>query len=673
MPLIDDKLFSRLTLGSTRRDGYQTNVVTGQKASSEDRQSAALQLRWDTGDTWTADALVYYGEVREVQPATNCGVMRNSSFNGEDSLFGNRINPGDTVGVDSFNDNDTPVSPGFVAQSPTAIAACQESFDLIERRKFASEVPKLAYNLDNLLLGLTLEWQLSDQLTLKSISGYSDQQVFGQPGNPDNDATARPLSGRYRKTGSDREHWSQELQLNGTAFDQRLSYTFGLFAMQEEIDDGTDTNAGLVTGSFIPGVNVMVISEPTAEDQTYQLENNTYAAFFQGSYALTDNLELTAGVRWTSENRKQQVDVELLDVAAFRAQAFPALAGVPGVLAPVESAGIAIVDPAIVFEQDIFTLINNQFSPNPDNGLPDYQLLPADTYNADQTWEKVTPMLSVAYNLPTEWLGDGPLDSGMLYASYSEGFKSGTFEPVGDDGLQTVDPEEVDNVELGFKLDMFDASMRLNGAVFRTNFDGMQLRQVQADSSGIPRVILRNASSTRIQGVELEWSWTPLDGLLLMASGSLNDYDYLEFDEQQFSTVALLTQQPLPLVDRSSEPFAEVPELTYNLAVQYSFDSDWGIFTPRIDYSYVDEIFMGLDAGAGQNQDQSTFDDYAVVNARLGWTSPGGRFEAAAYATNLTDELYFFGAAAVADSTGAFQITAGPPRMYGVELRYNFF
>lgn len=673
VPMLDGDLLGRLTLGSTRRDGYQTNIVTGQEASSEDRQSALLQLRWLGADSWTADAMVYYGEVREVQPATNCGVMRNSSFNGEDSLYGNRVQPGDTVGVDPFDDNDTAVIPGFADQSPTGIDACRESYELIERRKFASEVPKLAYNLDNLLLGFTLDWALSDQLQFKSISGYSDQQVFGQPGNPDNDATARPLSGRYRKTGSDREHWSQEFQLNGSAFDQHLDYTFGLFAMEETIDDGTDSNSGLVTGSFIPGVNVMVINNPTAEDQTYELENTTYAAFFQGSFAVTQNLEVTAGLRWTSENRKQRVDVELLDVDAFRSRAFPVLNGVPGVIAPIPSAGVALVDPERVFAQDIFTLINRQFSPDPVTGLPQYDLLPAQTYQAEETWEEITPMLSVAYHLPRHWLQSETLTSGMVYATYSEGFKSGTFEPLGSDGLQTVDPELVDNIELGFKLDLFGASMRLNGAVFHTNFDGMQLRQVQADSQGTPRVVLRNASSTRIQGVELEWSWFPVEGLLVSAGGSLNDYDYLDFDEYQFSTTALLTQQPLPLTDRSGEPFAEVPELTYNLAVQYSFNTGWGTFTPRVDYSYVDEIFMGLDAGAGQHRAQATFDDYALVNARLGWVSDDGRLEAAAYATNLTDELYFFGAAAIGDSTGAFQITAGPPRMYGVELRYNFF
>ena len=52
--------------------------------------------------------------------------------------------------------------------------------------------------------------------------------------------------------------------------------------------------------------------------------------------------------------------------------------------------------------------------------------------------------------------------------------------------------------------------------------------------------------------------------------------------------------------------------------------------------------------------------------------SPEARFEAALYATNLTDELYYFGAATVGDSTGNFMTTTAPPRMYGMEFRYNF-
>ena len=281
-------------------------------------------------------------------------------------------------------------------------------------------------------------------------------------------------------------------------------------------------------------------------------------------------------------------------------------------------------------------------------------------------------MVSLAYHLSDAFTANGFVDAGMFYLTYSEGFKSGTFEPIGVDGQAVVEPETVENYEFGWKLDFFDGRMRFNGAVFRSDYDEMQLRQVVLDSTNIPRVVFRNASKSRIEGVELEWTWMPLDGLLLIATGSFNDYEYLEFDDTQFSTRALVAQSELPLVDRSNEPFAEVPETTWSFGVQYTLDTGFGSFVPRIDYSYVDEIFMGLDAGAGQNQDQTTFDDYGLWNARIGWTSPEARFEAALYGTNITDEFYYFGAAAVADSTGNFMRTAGLPRMYGLELRYNF-
>ena len=75
---------------------------------------------------------------------------------------------------------------------------------------------------------------------------------------------------------------------------------------------------------------------------------------------------------------------------------------------------------------------------------------------------------------------------------------------------------DVDNYEFGFKLDLFEGRMRLNGAIFRTDLDNMQLRQVVLDSTDIPRVVLRNASESRIEGVELELTWTPIDDLLLI-------------------------------------------------------------------------------------------------------------------------------------------------------------
>ncbi len=679
IPLIDDTLLSKITVGSVERDGYQQNIVTGQEPGSEDRKSAALQLRWLPDDALSIDALAYYGDTDEVQPSTACGFFTGSSFNGEDSLFGNRVFPGETSPVDAFNDSDTPVSNGFIAQSDVYADACAQSAARETRYEVLSEIP-INFVLESWQFGLTVEWELSEDLVLKSISGYSEQEKSGNFGNPDSDTTALPISTRYRPAGnaSDRDHWSQEIQLVGSAFDGRLDYTVGAFAMKENIEDGTDRLTGTSYGYILPDFNVLVIGSPNFEDTTFDLENTTLAAFFQGSYELTDNLELTAGLRWTSEERKQSVEQAFLDEQAFREIAFDAIADVEGII-PLQDLGIVqYADIDQVIAQDVFGLIQAQF-PLDEFNQPVYPLISGAILNPeletdiDETWDEITPMVSLAYFLPDSLIDNSFISSGMFYATYAEGFKSGTFEPVGLDGQAVIEPETVDNYEIGWKIDLFDASMRLNGAIFRMDYDDIQLRQVVLDSSNIPRVVFRNASQSRIEGIELEWSWTPLDGLLLLATFSYNDYEYLEFDDIQFSTSALLNQQDNPQVDRSSEPFAEVPETTYSLGAQYTFNTSVGSFTPRLDYSYTDEIFMGLDAGAGQNAAESSFDDYTLWNARIGWRSPEARFEAALYATNLTDEEYYFGAAAVADSVGNFMRTIGLPRMYGLELRYNLF
>ena len=677
VPLIEDSMYSKITLGSVKRDGYQENVTTGQEPGSEDRKSAALQLRWLPSDSLSVDTLTYYGDVDEVQPSTTCRYLTNSSFNGEDSLFGNRIGVGETAPVDAFDDNDNPVTEGYLDQSQVYADACSRSNAGEDDYKVTSDIP-INFILENLILGATVEWQINDELALKSISSYGDQEKSGNFGNPDNDATHLPISSRYRPDGnpSKRDHWSQELQLNGNAFNGNLDYTFGLFAMKENIDDGTDKSSGTNWGYVIDSAPVLVIGSPNTETQTYELENTTYAAFFQGSYQLTDQLEFTAGVRWTSEKREQSVELELLDEAAYRDIAFAAIADIPG-LTPSQPLGIVFyTDLQDAIAQDIYGVIQNAF-PLDSFGQPIYPLIPATALDPDivqdidETWDEWTPMASLAYHLPDSLLDNSVIDTGMFYLTYAEGFKSGTFEPIGIDGQAVVEPETVQNLEFGWKLDLLDSRMRFNGAIFRTDYDDMQLRQVLLDSTSIPRVVFRNASSTRIEGMELEWKWLPIDNLMIIATGSFNDFEYLEFDDTQFSTRALVDQVPLPIVDRSSEPFAEVPETTYSLGVQYTLDTSVGVFTPRIDYSYVDEIFMGLDAGAGQNQDQSTFKDYGLWNARIGWVSTDGQFEAALYGTNLADELYFHGAAAVADSTGNFMRSSAPPRMYGLEFRYN--
>lgn len=681
LPLVDDTLYSKITLSSVKRDGFMKNVITNQKMSSEERLNAALQLRWLPVDSVSVDSFVYYNKTREVSPGANCKPLHGSGYGGEDPMYQNQMWPGDTVPVNPLE------GTGLTAEqlslmlggmpvnevSQTYRDACLESYALLKKNKLANN-HKQSFELDNLLVGVTVDWEINDQLSFKSITGYGDQRLGGVSNYADNDATGVLISSRPRISPSDRDQISQEFQFTGSAMDERLQYTAGVFGMVENIDDGTTFQFGAPYGLYFPNLPqigpAVVVNPPTVQHDTYDLKNTTYAAFFQGSYDLTDDLQLTLGVRWTSEKRETRLDQRELDKDDFYGRIM--MAGIPGFnfnpLDPDDVPHIGLAD----LGSDPLSAIDALF-PMTAAGYKDYALEPAIPHKASKTWTKVNPMASLSYTLPHDLLRDSFVDSAMAYITYAEGFKSGTFEPFGTAGLRPVDPEVVKNHEIGLKLDGFDRRVRLNLAAYYMKYDDMQLRQVQFDpSDGRPVVILANASKSEIKGAELELTWQPTAGLLVNLGGSYNRYKFKSFDDYQLSTSALLTGGSMPAVDRSKETFPEVPKKTFNFGVQYDWVTDFGTIRPRVDYYYRSEVYLGLDAGAWNVRKDSTVGSAGLVNARLAWISPKQDWEIAAWGTNLSDKTYFHGAAAVGDTIGSITLQKSPPRMYGVELLYRF-
>jgi outer membrane receptor protein involved in Fe transport len=205
-------------------------------------------------------------------------------------------------------------------------------------------------------------------------------------------------------------------------------------------------------------------------------------------------------------------------------------------------------------------------------------------------------------------------------------------------------------------------------------YDDQQVLQVIPEpDTGNTTVAYTNAGKSEITGVEAEFTWQPIDRLIINLGGSYNDYDYKDFSGGELSTYHVYGQQAAPYVDRTSEPFAEVPSVTYNAAIQYTFDIDGiGSIIPRVQASYLSERYMGLDAGAFNVKEASTLDAYTRVDARLAYRTPDEKLEVALYCTNCTDKLYYDGAASVGDSVGVFPVIDAPPRMYGIEATYKF-
>ena len=673
---VSDRFFTKLAINVVKNDGYVKDI-SGSRSSSDDRKSVMLQTRWDATDSVTVDSLLFASKARQVLPGTNC-----TSINEEDGLFAGGIYlmwPGDT--------------------NPAQPMAYRENCEANSRERLGDLTTNLGpdppnhNDFDAYMLAGTLEWRVSDNQTLKMIAGWREE-TKGPFSSSDNDGGPKRFSASYQPGDSDRQMFSTELQLNGSAFNSRLNYTAGLFYMHERYEEpsmsyvsviGVDASS-LVSlalgqipsqppeGGTIPFVGVLngplVLSE-------FELDNKAAAAFIQTSWDVTEALQLTAGIRYTADKRSSELLTTPGDVEATIAtiEAHP-LFGPPAPLIPGGAGGFTQYNGPLGWRDDPVGIAASLFNDADGDGIIDYPL----DYNSQtldkrsEIFREITPMFSVAYNIPYDWLTDSVLDSTMVYATWSRGFKAGFFEPRGTDGLDRIEPEEVENSEVGVKMDALGRSLRLNIAAYQMDFKNMQLIQVQTDSQTNLAVIFQNAGLSRIEGAELELNWLPLPGMMLSFNYSNNNYKFLDFEDLALTPLAIEGRQ-VP-IDRSDEGFPVSPEETAAFGIQYTWNSDFGQITPRLDVSYKSDIYLGVDDGAWtvyqEDTDAAGQQAFTLVDMMISWVNIAGDTRMSFSVKNLTDERYLQGAAAIADSLSIYNQLYGRPRWYGLTFRRDF-
>ena len=239
-----------------------------------------------------------------------------------------------------------------------------------------------------------------------------------------------------------------------------------------------------------------------------------------------------------------------------------------------------------------------------------------------------------------------------LYLRVAEAYNAGVFN-VRSSAVSFATPADEETVvsyELGAKTEWFDHRLRLNTAVFYSEFEDMQsMVYVAGESTAL------NVGSTDIWGVEIELLASPIEGLML----GLN-YGYLDYEINEFAYGGI------DVADSAALPY--MPESTASGFVEYSFPpAAMGILAVRVDASYKDEVVF-----SPLNYALTAADDYALVNARITLSElPFAKVDAsiALWGKNLTDEDYqVFGVDFSQFQTGSF----GDPRAFGIDLRMEF-
>lgn len=518
------------------------------------------------------------------------------------------------------------------------------------------------------MAGLTLAWDLDD-IEIKSITAFGHQSNITV--EDDQDATGleiikngTQIFKQYMQASGlpyddeKRTQLSQEFDIVGSAFDDSLSYTVGLFYSNEQMDNTPFTQViGPGTFAF---VNNPFLQSLGQYDSTHKflgtqsdLDNETAALFAQGTYDFSDWFQLTLGARYTTEKRERKLRVIGIDWDELAAR----------------TGGVYVTDLLEGINYGSIAGFNNAAATYA-NGQLVIPLEDKPSDKQDNTWTKFTPALTLSFTNLENYLDWDKLDNAMVYFTYSKGFKAGGFEPR-DDKLRKFDPEQVQNYELGAKVDMLSHRLRVNGAFYYMDYSDMQVRVAEAGVRVSDLYLyLTNAGEATIKGFELEVSALPIDTMTIAATLNYTNASYDKFTTEQTILVGGIPKTEV--LDRSGEPFAITPENSGSLTVSYNFETEAaGTFTPRLTAYYRDEIYIGTDY-ASPAYDQSYIDAYTLLSARLTWVTPGQQWNITAFVDNLTDKDYFQGGFAVQDALGAGIVVKGAPRMYGIEAYYEF-
>ena len=345
-------------------------------------------------------------------------------------------------------------------------------------------------------------------------------------------------------------------------------------------------------------------------------EFENYGIYADVEYALTEQLSLTAGLRYSEDHKDFSW---LIPVTSFASQR-------PGVTNQIFTGASGVFESAAITP-----------------------------FRASDSWSKTTGRVVASYQLS---------DGLISYASYSTGYKAGGFDSLGiESALAPLAPEESDQIELGLKGDLFSGRLQTQLTLFELNVDGRQ-RSVESrppdQDNAIPTVI---NVDTSVQGFEINVSWLISDSLLLTALTTWRDEE----------------TQSGEFFDANAEPtsFDETNDAAndYTLTLDWRPQFATGELLVRGEYILRENTRTPDDPNYNPAFESIAgyTDDTVLVNGRIAWTNSEATWELALWGRNLLDEESLNGISqTTAAAFGTPFARIADPRTYGVEALFNF-
>ena len=453
-----------------------------------------------------------------------------------------------------------------------------------------------------------ISYEASDSVTLHSLTSYDGGYFL-----VDNDGDAEPLSLLNWRPQAVTRQFNQELRANistdrldlvlgayyGTD-SSRADNRHGLYFFLEDLGAPADVTG--MTGGF-------------SIHQRYVQDRRSTAIFAQADYDLTDQLTVTAGLRYTWDKSKLR-------------DAFAALG-----------------------DYD-FTPIYYSVT-DPDNyGQPHPTL-----YGNDAA---LTGRFALNYKF----------DSGaILYASYSRGYRGGTFNGgayIDNSQLEYIKPETVNAYEMGTKGRLLDGAVSYSLAAFYYDYKNQQTNEVIGAAG-----FLRNAGKAEVYGAELELNGRVAPTLSFNASVGLLHSKYKQLILGRDVASGAVG------VDLAGNELPFAPSMTAQLGIDWTVAEVGGgevQFLPRVNYT-SHQWFSPFNSRESFPGDPITNarlhqDGYAKVDAQLLWTNE--TITAGFFVKNLFEKKYYLYGLDMRTFFGLDFFAPADPRTYGAMVRFNF-
>ena len=444
-------------------------------------------------------------------------------------------------------------------------------------RDTTSDLPPRTWK-ENWGLAATAEWNISDAVTLTSVTGYRNTDYRNQW---DLDQTELTLSQLYDHERS--KSFSEELRLSGDVGD-RINFVLGGYYFHEKVRSTTLA----AFSNAVPAFGGVPLADSTLM-QGYaidgQLTTDALAAFGQVGFEFNDYIGIDVGARYSWERKKKPFEYYAFDLSR-----------------PFDPANDPFACPCST-------------TPPIGNSVPQSIMPVQDSRNA------FTPKVTLRAK---------PNDDLLLFATYSKGFKSGGYT-LGTQSTEAFKPQELYGFEAGIKADWLDRHVRTNITAFSYKFKNLQVQKIVNDP---PSVAVESAGKAKLYGIEAEIMIMPVDDLKFNVNAGWLHSEYVEFANAD-PTLDGTTLPGQGVVSRKGNKLSKAPEYQITAGVEYTFRPSWGDLTIRGEGRFTDRIYYTpFNTVEFSQAATEIFDLYATFTPRdSNWTL-------GAFAKNITDKEY---------------------------------